>query len=63
MGHLVLLLLMSGGRRPLGISEKSELEKSRRIPVKPYQHFVLGLLESAGRGECWGHVIKWVRMV
>lgn len=63
MGHLVVLLLMSMGRRPLGISEKSELEKSQRISVKSYQHFVLGLLESVDRGESWGRFIKWVRMI
>lgn len=33
MGHLVVLLLKSVGRRPLWISEKSESEKSQALSV------------------------------
>lgn len=63
MGHLMVFLLMSVGRRPLGISEQSELGKNQRISVKSYQHFVLGLLESVVRSESWGRFTKWVRMI
>lgn len=63
MGLLMVLLLMSVGRRPLGISEKSELEKRPRISVKPFCHFVPGSLESMDKGESGGCSAEWVRMI
>lgn len=49
MGHLVELLLMSMGRRPLWISEKPESEKSQRVSVKLFEQFLLGSLRKCGR--------------
>lgn len=63
MGHLMVLLLMCVGRRPLGISERSELEKSPRVSVKSFQQFVLGLLESVDKGQAWGCSAEWARMI